>query len=240
MSWSVPGSGSPSGAIDDLATYRSEFRVAYYDCADDGTAGLQDSEGSNHLVENGTSVATFGNTGVDGDCIGLTGNNDWFSLLSSNICPDLTQDVALSFWFKNTSASVRNFGLFSGSATAFTSPNWFFQLSGAALLRSGFNGASVSATHPGGNTLNDDNWHHSLWILQRAVDGDSVTRVYADGKLVATQSYAGNIDLSSGAFVVGRLAGDSVVVGLIDEIEIFMGVNAAPSDKVIAELAAEY
>jgi len=236
----IIGGGGGGGPSDDLATYRSDFRVAYYDCADDGTAGLQDSEGTNHLNELGSSVATFGNTGVNGDCIGLTGNNDQFSLQSSNICPDLTQDVAVSMWLKHASTPVKNIAIFSASPTTFTNPNWFLQFASTDTNRCGFQGVTVANTHPGGDTINDDAWHHHLFILQRAVDGDSMCRCYVNGKLVATQSYTANIDLSSGAFVLGRLAGDSVIVALVDEVEIFMGVNAAPSDKVIAAMAAEY
>lgn len=242
MGLTIISGGGGGGDADNLATYRSEKRVGYWPCDDDGTAGLADAEGSNDMTENGTSVAVFGNTGVRGagTAVGITGDNDRFYVQSSDVCPDLTEDVALSFWLKSTSTGTRNIGVFSASPTSLTSPYWFLQLLIATAPRMGIIG-SLSAHHPKtGLNIQDGNFHHFLAILKRAADGDQLCKFYVDGYLVASLNVATPYDFSPGAIIIGRVSGNSVFTGDICEIEVFKGVNATPSEKVIAEMAAEY
>ena len=135
-------------SVGTLASYRSTPRVAYYDCSDDGTAGLQDSEGTNHLTENGSSAATFGNTGINGDCIRITGSSDYFYLQSSNLCPSTSEEWVLSLWLKPDTSSRRIFAMLCGNLSNAT-PNVYMAVDGADTFRCIMNNATVWTQHSG-------------------------------------------------------------------------------------------
>ena len=131
----------------------------------------------------------------------LTANSEYFSVADTADLDFDTGDYTIECWAKRHTDSSVNFVLSKGSAAE---GSYQIQITTAGIVEVIIRDSAASQlTHSSDTTINDTDWHHIVWVVDRSGNSE----IYIDGSLDALVApvSAINLSISNGdALEIGR------------------------------------